>query len=102
MVNVISFDNLFPGFPSIAGEVSDKAVNKGVALKVVCEYFGVSTLQSIAFGDSMNGTEMLLVAGIGVAMGNSSKQVTLFADQICKSCAENGVAKALDRFNLTG
>lgn len=99
-VKVVSFDNLLPDLLLIAGEVSDKTVNKGVALEAVCEYFGIPTAQSIAFGDSMNDAEMLRAAGIGVAMGNSSEQVKLLADQVCESCAEDGVAKALTRFGL--
>lgn len=101
-VNVVTFDNLLPGSPLIAGEVADKAINKGMTLKAVYRYFGIPIAQSIAFGDSMNDTEMLLAAGIGVAMGNSTEQVKKLADQVCECCAEDGIPKALSRFGLIG
>lgn len=89
-----------PDFPLLAGEVSDKNIHKGQALRRVCEYFGTASECSVAFGDSMNDAEMLLAAGIGIAMGNSAEQVKVLADQICESCADNGVAKTLIRLGL--
>ena len=100
-VKVVTFDNLRPDFPLLAGEVSDKHIHKGMALQCVCDCFGVSSELSVAFGDSMNDEEMLLTAGIGVAMGNSVEQVKALANQVCESCADNGVAKTLIRLGLT-
>ena len=54
----------------------------------------------MAFGDSMNDAEMLLAAGIGVAMGNAEQRVKDLADQVCESCDEDGVAKELERMGL--
>lgn len=99
-VKVVVFDNLMPDFPLLAGEVSDKNINKGLALQCVCEYYHTPLELSVAFGDSMNDEEMLLAAGIGVAMGNSVGQVKALADQVCESCADNGVAKTLVRLGL--
>lgn len=97
---VVIFDNLMPDFPLLAGEVSDKNIHKGLALQRVCGYYGTSSELSIAFGDSMNDEEMLLAAGIGVAMGNSVERVKALADQVCESCEDNGVAKTLIRLGL--
>lgn len=99
-VKVVIFDNLVPDFPLLAGEVSDKNIHKGLALQRVCDYFDTSLELSIAFGDSMNDEEMLLAAGVGVAMGNSVERVKALADQVCETCADNGVANALIRFGL--
>ncbi len=101
-VKVVSFENLIPDIPFIAGEVSDKNIHKGQALRRVCKYFGIPSEMSVAFGDSMNDAEMLLDAGIGIEMGNSSEQVKALADQVCESCADNGVAATLFRLGLAG
>lgn len=100
-VKVVSFESMDMGIPLIAAEASDKGINKGLALQCICAYYGSSPEQCVAFGDSMNDAEMLQAAGIGIAMGDSVEQVKALADQICESCADNGIAKALDRLGLT-
>lgn len=97
---VVHFDNLAPGSARIAGEVSDRLIHKGLALKEICAYYGQSPAQSIAFGDSMNDAEMLEAAGIGIAMGDAEDRVKELADQICESCLEDGVARAIERMGL--
>jgi hypothetical protein len=97
---VVGFDNLMPGVPFIGGEVSAFAINKGAALQYLCDYYHVDPSQSIAFGDSMNDSEILEAAGIGVAMGNSSEEVKKLADRVCPSCANDGVAKTLIELGL--
>lgn len=97
---VVHFSNLMQNSAWIAGEVSDRLVHKGLALKELCSYYGKSPAQSIAFGDSMNDAEMLLAAGIGVAMGDAEDRVKDLADQVCESCQEDGIARTLERMKL--
>lgn len=96
---VVSFDNI-PGFPLAIGEISDPAVNKGRALEAVCRHFGMTPQNAIAFGDSMNDSEMLSAAGMGVAMGNADPQLKAMADLVCDRCECDGVAKALRELGL--
>ena len=97
---VICFGNSISGPGYMVGEISDKCVNKGLALRKICAYYGMETSQCIAFGDSMNDAEILFAAGIGIAMADSEECVKSFADDICGTCAEDGVAKALVRLGL--
>jgi hypothetical protein len=97
---VVGFDNLLPGVPFIGGEVSDFAINKGAALEFLCDYYHIDISQSIAFGDSMNDSEILEASGIGIAMGNSSEEVKKLANRVCPSCEEDGVAKTLIELGL--
>lgn len=99
-VKLICFGNMVRHLPFIAGEISDPDINKGKALKQICAYLGVSQDDSIVFGDSMNDTEILQAAGIGIAMGNAETQVKEIADQVCESCEDDGIAKALARMGL--
>ena len=100
IAKVIRFDTVVPDKSLTIGEVSDWGINKGVALKCICRYLGVDPADCIAFGDSMNDAEILQAAGIGIAMANSDSGVKESADQVCESCEEDGVAKALARLML--
>jgi hypothetical protein len=92
---VVAFENLMSGVPLIGGEVSAFEINKGFALEYICDYYHVDISQSIAFGDSMNDSEIIIKAGTGVAMGNSCDELKALADVVCDSCENDGVAKAL-------
>jgi Cof subfamily protein (haloacid dehalogenase superfamily) len=55
----------------------------------------------IAFGDQDNDKEMLELAGLGVAMGNSRPEVRACADWVTGTNDSDGIADALQRFVLT-
>lgn len=83
------------------GEISDLSVDKGTALSVICSHLHISPEQCIAFGDSSNDMEILRAAGLGIVVDNAEDAVKQIADDVCESCMDNGVAKALKRLNLT-
>lgn len=62
---------------------------------------GIAASEVIAFGDHQNDIEMLRMAGMGVAMGNSQADVQACADWVTGSNDDNGIADALQRFVLT-
>lgn len=86
--------------PWIPGEISDASINKGTALRRVCDHLNVTSDDAIAFGDSMNDAEILRAAGTGIAMGNAEEAVKKFADQVCERWDEDGIAKTLTRMGL--
>ena len=100
IAKVVRFNTLVSNRPLTIGEVSDRSINKGAALNCICQHLGVSPADCIAFGDSMNDAEILRAAGVGIAMANSETGVKEIADQVCESCEEDGVAKALERMML--
>lgn len=92
---------MFDFRPNITnGEIVYKAFDKGRAMKRVCEYYGVSIADTIAFGDSANDTEMLEAAGIGYCMANGMHDAKAAADRICPPVSEDGVAAAFEELNL--
>jgi Cof subfamily protein (haloacid dehalogenase superfamily) len=97
---VVAFDNLLRNLPIIAGEISDFKINKGFALEYICNYYQQDVSQSIAFGDSMNDSEIIIQAGIGIAMGNSCDELKNLADIVCESCENDGVSKMLIEMGL--
>lgn len=84
-----------------AGEINDWNINKGKAISRVCEYLQEDIKNTIAFGDSLNDLEMIVAAGIGIAMGNAEAALKEKADLICESVMEDGVARELKRLELT-
>jgi len=64
------------------------------------EKLGVTKEELMACGDSMNDARMIQLAGIGVAMENASEEVKKMADYVTASNAEDGVAKAFEKFVL--
>lgn len=62
---------------------------------------GIDPEEVIAFGDEQNDMEMLRLAGMGVAMGNSGHDIQACANWTTGSNDSNGIADALQRFVLT-
>lgn len=74
-------------------EIVAAGVNKGNALKVLCESQGVNPEDLLAFGDGLNDISMLRFAGNGIAVSNADPAVREAADGICLSNEEDGPAR---------
>lgn len=81
-------------------EFSKLGINKGVGLRMLAEYLGISMEQTMAIGDSGNDYVILKEAGTAVAMANASKDVKSIADFITTSNEEDGVGVAIKKFIL--
>ncbi len=90
----------FNGWPWI--EIGSPVVNKGTAMKYVCDYLGIKIADVIAFGDGENDVEMLEEAGLGVAMANADKHALNIAKAKALSNDEDGVSIFLERLKLVG
>jgi hydroxymethylpyrimidine pyrophosphatase-like HAD family hydrolase len=64
---------------------------------MLCQHYGLTMNQVMAFGNEGNDLEMLNEAGIGVAMGNAPKYVQQSADIITKSNDDEGIVRVLDK-----
>ena len=81
-----------PMFSSREGaDIVEKQASKAEGLKRLCDYYGVSMADTVAFGDSMNDYEIIQQAGIGVAMGNAIEQLKEAADYVTTAVGENGM-----------
>lgn len=78
-------------------ELNAKSVNKGEALKELCEITGIPIKRSVVFGDNCNDVSMLRVGGHSVAVANAVPQAMAAADEVTASSTESGVADVLDR-----
>lgn len=79
-------------------EIANKNATKGNAIKFLANKFGLSTENVLAIGDQNNDIEMVQTAGIGVAMGNGTKQIKEAADFITDTVQNNGFVKAIEKF----
>ena len=52
----------------------------------------------MALGDYDNDKEMLMAAGLSIAMGNATDEIKQLSDYITASNDENGLAKAIEKF----
>jgi hydroxymethylpyrimidine pyrophosphatase-like HAD family hydrolase len=73
---------------------------KARGLELVCKELGVAPEEVIAMGDSESDLEMIQMAGLGVAMGNSPDGVKKAALHIAPTNDEDGVAWAVRQFVL--
>lgn len=81
-------------------EISAKNVDKWEAIQVLVEKLDIKQKEIIAIGDNINDKKMIENAGIGVAMENSSPEVTKISNYITLKNDEDGVAEALKRLLL--
>lgn len=76
-------------------EISDIQCGKHNGIRKICELLNIDMSEVIAFGDNDNDTEMLLEAGLGVAVDNATESCKLAADMVTGSNDEDGVNAVL-------
>lgn len=101
--NVIQILSSNPDITFLSGgyhnlEFTKKGTSKGMGLKWLCHYLGLSVTQTMACGDTENDIDILKTAAIGVAMGNATEEVKQIADFITLTNEESGVAYAIERY----
>lgn len=84
--------------PDGVAEIVTSGVTKGVGLARLADTIGLSSPQTIAFGDMPNDIDMLRSADRGVAMSNAHPDVVAVADEVTSSNAEDGIALVLERW----
>ena len=80
-------------------EVVPKGMNKGEAVKMLCQMMGVDIADAVSVGDAANDLTMIEAAGIGVAMANATEEVKAVADYITtRDNNHDGIAEVVERF----
>lgn len=90
---------IYTAFPGRM-EISPKGSGKGNCLQHLVDYYGFAVENLMAIGDGPNDADMMLAAGLGVAMGNSVQAVLNAADAVTDTCENEGFCKALYRYAL--
>jgi Cof subfamily protein (haloacid dehalogenase superfamily) len=81
-------------------EATAPGVDKGSALRKLCELLQIDPQRVLAIGDSENDIPMMQTAGFAIAMGNATDHVKAVADWIAPTIDEDGAAVALRRWVL--
>ncbi|NHM33550.1 Cof-type HAD-IIB family hydrolase [Neobacillus terrae] len=75
-------------------------VSKSLAILKTLEFFNIDKSEAIAFGDGENDIDMLELVGLGIAMGNGSKELKNVADFVTKKSSEDGIHYALKKYEI--
>lgn len=82
-------------------EFLPKGASKGSAVRDLCEVMDIDLADVLAIGDGENDKEMLMYAGLGIAVGNASSVTKSVADVVMEETNdEDAVAKAVEVFVL--
>ena len=90
---------LTSSFP-LNNEIGGRTTSKAGALEFLMKSLGIERGELMVCGDSPNDAAMLRAAGLAVAMGNATPDVTAVSDAVTLSNTEDGVAAAIRRYVL--
>ena len=79
-------------------EVFNKEAGKGSALEVLANKLGISMQEVISIGDSDNDTQMICMAGMGLATDNACESLKKVADKTICSNDEHVMSYVKDNF----
>ena len=83
-----------------AYEVIQKGFSKATACQFIMERYDMDASHAYVFGDSSNDLEMLQMCNAGIAMGNAFDEVKKISDYITDTIDNDGIAKAMEHFDL--
>ena len=81
-------------------EVTHPEANKGLALLHLAKTLGIDQSEIIGIGDNHNDKELIMTAGLGVAMGNAVQEMKDIADYVSLTNNEEGVKHVIEKFVL--
>jgi Cof subfamily protein (haloacid dehalogenase superfamily) len=82
----------------VEGLASD--VSKGNSVARLASQMGIERAEVMAIGDSENDRSMVAWAGLGVAIGNATREVKAVASVIAPPQSQDGAAWAIERYVL--
>ncbi|CCF01412.1 Cof-type HAD-IIB family hydrolase [Streptococcus macedonicus] len=97
---------LYPGL-SIARslpyyiEVMANGIQKGRAVSLLADHYGVDTSETLAFGDNFNDLDMLEVAGEAYVMANAPQEVKERVGHVTASHNHDGIALVLEKLGIS-
>ncbi|MFZ4826593.1 MAG: HAD family hydrolase [Phototrophicaceae bacterium] len=79
-------------------EILPNGASKGNALRALLKEMNVDPQDVIAVGDAENDTEMLQLAGLGIAVGNATASLKAVAKEITVSNDEDAIAQVIYKY----
>lgn len=81
-------------------EVSNENVDKWTAIKFLTNKLEIDENEVVAIGDNANDKQMVMNAGLGIAMGNSMLDIQKIGDYKVADNNSDGVAEAINKYIL--
>jgi Cof subfamily protein (haloacid dehalogenase superfamily) len=83
-------------------DITNPEANKGAVLDSLVKFLGVPAAEVATIGDMPNDVLMFRRSGFSIAMGNASDEVKSKANAVTDSYNDEGFAKAVERYLLSG
>lgn len=93
-----SYDNWYPKV--YTGEISYARNTKASGIDYIISKDNHPIEKTIAIGDGTNDYEMIIHAGIGIAMGNANKKLKEVVDYITTNVDDNGIYNCFKKYEL--
>ena len=77
-----------------------KSASKLNGIRSLCQHWGITLKDVIAFGDDHNDLEMIRECGLGIAMANGIHSVREVADYVADHNDREGVAQWIQRYSI--
>lgn len=84
----------------LSTDLSLKTSSKGRAIRTLADYLDQNIMDTIAFGDGPNDTEMFDTVYLPIAMGNAVSELKAIAEDITLPVEEDGIYHALLKHHL--
>ena len=81
-------------------EIMERGVTKGGSVKTICEKWGISPTETVAFGDHFNDEDMLNTVGMPFLMGNAPEELKERFENITDTNDNEGVYRGLKSIGL--
>lgn len=81
-------------------EISNENVDKWTAIKFLANKLQINESEIVTIGDNINDKQMVINAGLGIAMGNSVLDVQNIGKNKVADNNSNGVAEAINKYIL--
>ena len=80
-------------------EINPKGVNKGEAIRWLCDYLKIKKENTMAIGDSFNDIAMIESVGFGCAVAGSTEDLKKISNYVCeKKFTEGAVKEVIEKF----
>ena len=80
-------------------EINPKGVNKGEAIRWLCDYLKIKKENTMAIGDSFNDIAMIESVGFGCAVAGSTEELKKISNYVCeKKYTEGAVKEVIEKF----
>ena len=98
----LSLKRAFPGLSVIKSadnclEIMHPLAGKARAALYLCKHLGIPVQRAVAFGDHENDLDLLLQAGLGVAMGNAPREIREAVRHVTADNDHAGVLHGLEK-----